>query len=198
MTVALLAALTFAATWWLVRPLPRRQAVPAALLFFIGGLGLYLWLGSPQLPRMLAEYRAREAAMASEIAALERAAREQPETLEHWVKLAEAHNSLQRYGLAAEAYKKAVLLSGGEPNVIFAYARALILSEGGRITPEAKKSLEMVLLQWPGHPESRYFLALERQQAGDKAGAEKEFKALARELPEEHPLHAMIKERRAK
>ena len=100
----------------------------------------------------------------------------------------------QSANLLVAKSRQAVLASNGAPEAILHYAKALILSAGGVITPESKKSLEMVILQSPDNLEAQFLLALEHAQQGDKSLTIKALNRLLPKLPADSPLRAAAEE----
>ena len=97
-----------------------------------------------------------------------------------------------QFSAAANAYKQAVLLSGGNPVFIMAYSRALIMEADGEVTDDAKKSLDIVLVLQPENEEARYFMAVRKLQSGNSREAMTEMKELYKSLADGSPLKAMI------
>ena len=118
-----------------------------------------------------------------------------PMGLYAWLGQPETARLMREYenaGSLSEMYRRAVLKSGGDPALILAYNKALIAEAGGEVSDAAKKGLEMVLTLSPGEPEARYLLAIRTLQEGKTKQAMREMKALYHELPENHPLRALM------
>ena len=112
--------------------------------------------------------------------------------LKAWIELGDSFMETSQFSAAANAYKQVVLLSDGNPVLIMAYARALIMAAGGTVTPDAKKSLDMLLVLQPKNEEARYFLAVQKMQSGDTQTAMSEMKELYKSLANDSPIKAMI------
>lgn len=188
---------TMAVLALLLTPLLRQKNYRAAAAIgsciAIGSLGLYLLLGQPNI---IEEMQFREELQASFSETAERLSTElkqNPKQPKKLVQLGEIWAEMGNYGKAAEAFRQAVLLTRGEPELIFRYAKALTLANGGTVTEDAKKGFEMTLTLLPEHREAAFFLAVERMQAGDKIAAKKQFEALLQQLPPEAPMARMIK-----
>lgn len=161
-----------------------------AILLITGAL--YALAGAPGVIRPEAQRRAEVQAAQPEITRLETALRETPEALHAWAQLGRLHMEIGQYISSAEAYRRAVLLSGGEAGLILQYSKALVFAANGEVTDAAKRGLDRVLAQDARNPEARYFLALHALQQGDVPAAMQGMKALYRELPEDSPLKAII------
>lgn len=146
----------------------------------LGAVLLYLAVGSPTEPGHPFAARESERTAAAQhvgadmAAAIERLAKRletEPDNLEGWTLLARSYVSSGRYQEAAEAYRRAVDLSGNRPDLLGAYGETLIEAAGGLVTPEAQEVLEEVTRLQPDNPGPRFYLGLARIQAGDGRGA---------------------------
>jgi cytochrome c-type biogenesis protein CcmH len=176
---------------WPVRQ-HKRLVLGISLLFFAGAFGIYSLVGSPEIIPLLQERQARLAVLKEIILRDSEAVKVDPKNLKAWIELGQSFAETGQYGAAANAFKQSVLLSGGDPALIMAYAKAMILDADGKVSDHAKKSLEMVLIQQPDNFEARYFVAVRKLQEGKTEEAMKEMKALYHSLPEDSPLKAMI------
>jgi len=161
-------------------------------IFCVGLFGVYALLGSPSVIPLMAEHDAKIAELQKVVVQQSDAVKSNPQDLAAWVGLGQSYMQSGQYKSASHAFKQAVLLSKGNPLIILAYASAMISEAGGTIPDEAKKSLEMVLLQQPENPEARYLLALRMLQDGKTADAMQNMKELYRSLPDDSPLKTMI------
>jgi cytochrome c-type biogenesis protein CcmH len=188
---ALLLSATLLLLLWPLRA-QGRFVFAVCLFFSIGAFGIYSLTGSPEIVPLLKEREAELAMLKDAIVRNSEAVKTDPNNLAAWAALGEAFTQTGQYTAAVNAFKQAVLLAKGEPSLILAYARAMILADGGKVSHRAKKSLEMVLMQQPENPEARYFLAIRKLQDGNTQQAMKEMKTLYRSLPEGSPLKGMI------
>jgi cytochrome c-type biogenesis protein CcmH/NrfG len=76
--------------------------------------------------------------------------------------------------------------------LILAYTKAQVMQADGKVTDEAKKGLEIVLMIQPENPDARYFMALRKLQDGQTSEAMGDMKALYKSLPADSPLKATI------
>lgn len=188
-SVLLLTLLSF--LLWPVRR-HREFCLGVGVLFFAAAFGLYAFIGSPELVPLMEARQERiediKASMAKNSALVE----SDPKNLMAWIALGQAFVETGQWDAAANAFRQAVLLSNGNPELIMAYAKALILGADGQVSDDARKSLEMVLLQEPEHEEARYYLAVRELQDGHTEKAMKMMKALYRSLPDDSPLKETI------
>jgi len=170
----------------------RGFCVAVVAVFLIGGIGLYQFVGAPEIVPLLAKREEKLAILKASITSNSQAVKKDATNLDAWVALGDNFMDTGQYDAAANAYKQSVLLTGGNPLLILAYARATILSDEGKVSDHAKESLQMVLLQEPKNPEAKYFLTLRKLEDGDIQEAMADMKALYASLPEDSPLKAMI------
>lgn len=174
------------------KPQKRIFMILVSVLFIGGGLLLYSMVGAPEILPLIAKREVRLAELKTAITANANAIKENPKNLNAWVEMGDNFMETGQFAAARNVFKQAVLLSEGNPVLIMAYARAMIAEADGKVTDEAKKSLNMVLMLTPNNEEAHYFSAVYKLQTGDTKAAMTEMKALYRTLPETSPLKAMI------
>lgn len=188
-SILLLTLLSF--LLWPVRH-RREFCLVIAVLFFAAAFELYAFIGSPELVPLMEARQERIEDIKASMAKNSALVKFDPKNLTAWVALGQAFVETGQWGAAANAFKQAVLLSNGNPKLIMAYAKALILEADGQVGDNARKSLKMVLLQEPEHEEARYWLAVRELQDGHTETAMKMMKALYRSLPDDSPLKETI------
>lgn len=164
----------------------------AAVFFMGGGLLLYQQFGTPEILPMLAAREEKLSVLKEKITAASAAVQKNPKNLKAWAELGDDFMETSQFSASANAYKQAVLLSGGNPVFIMAYSRALIMEADGEVTDDAKKSLDIVLVLQPENEEARYFMAVRKLQSGNSREAMAEMKELYKSLADGSPLKAMI------
>ena len=157
------------------------RAITAAVIAAalpLGAFVIYLNLGSPELPgQPFAERQAERSqavddpALQTLVAELAEHLRQNPEDLEAWLALAESYIALERYDSAANAYRHAILLAQGRPDLFSVYGESLVLANDGQVTGEARTAFGQALAAAPGEPRARYYLALAEAQAGNPRAA---------------------------
>jgi len=176
-----------------LQELQRKRFILGVSAFFIlAAFSLYAWLGAPGIVPLLAARQEKLAELKKNIVSRSDAVKANPKNLGAWVELGQDFMETGQYPAAANAFKQSVVLSRGNPLLIMAYAQSLILTADGKVTDDAKKSLDMVVMQQPENPEARYYLAVRQLQDGHTQEAMKEMKALYHSLPADSPLKAMI------
>jgi len=161
-------------------------------IFCVGSFGLYYQFGSPEVMPLLAERSEKLAQLKEKITINSELLKKDPKNLKAWVEMGDSFMETSQFKAAANAYKQAILISQGNPELIMAYVHALIIEADGTVTKEAKKSLEMVHLLQPENEEANYFLAMYKMQSGDSKGAMEDMKKLYRSLSDDSPIKALI------
>ncbi len=162
------------------------------LLFCVGGFGLYAQFGTPEILALLSQRDARVAELKEKITTNADLVKKDPENIKAWVELGDSFMETGQFDAAANAYKRAVVISQGRPEFIMQYIHALIIGADGTVTAEAKKSLDMMLILEPRNEEVRYFLAMYKMQSGDTKAAMEDMKTLYKTLPDDSRIKEMI------
>lgn len=171
----------------------RRTFFLIIILFFGGGsLLLYHQFGAPEILPLLAEREKKLLELKEKIIVNSAEVKKDPKNLKAWLELGDSFMESSQFSAAANAYKQAILLSQGKPEIIMGYVHALIIGADGTVTDEAKKSLDMMLILQPKNEQVRYFLAMHKMQSGDTKNAMAEMKALYKSLADDSPIRDVI------
>jgi len=158
----------------------RAGALIVALLVPLLALGMYAWLGSPEL---ITDGAARTAAapashgaggmtMAQAIAKLEERLREDPDNAEGWYMLARSYVAEKQYGNAARAMERVVALEGEkDPNLLLQYADALAMANDGRVAGKPAEFVHKALKLKPDYPEALWLAGIAASQSDNLADA---------------------------
>lgn len=177
---------------WPLRQRYRNFSLAVCLLFFLGGFGIYALVGAPEIVSLMRERDAKIAELKDIITQRAAEVKTDPNNLAAWVELGQSFVETGQYSAAANAFRRAVLISRGNPVLITAYAKSLIMEADGKVTDDAKKSLEMAAMLQPKNPEPRYWLIVRQLQDGKTQEAMKAMKALYKSLPDGSPLKEQI------
>jgi cytochrome c-type biogenesis protein CcmH len=185
------------------RPLPvRRLAMAVAVGVPALVLAVYLTHGAPDLPGFPHPTSAAgplpNLPLADLVAKVEARLRASPDDGDGWDVIAPVYFRLGRFADAAYAYARAVELKGENAKRLAGFAEATIRDADGIVSEAARIACEKILKLEPGRPDARFWLALAKEQDGDRAGAVAAYKALLQDLPATAPgreaLEARIEE----
>jgi cytochrome c-type biogenesis protein CcmH len=117
-----------------------------------------------------------------------------PDDVRGWQLIAPVYMKLGQAAKGAEAYRNLLRLQGPQPELLTSYGEALIFAAGGQVTGDAREALERAVAQDPKLAQARFYLALGKEQSGDRAGAVKAYTDLVTEEPAA-PWAPMVRER---
>ena len=156
-------------------------AIPAASLV------LYLMLGAPGQPgQPLADRIAAtvdQSTTGDLMAKVEARLREHPEDGKGWDVIAPVYLAQGKFQDAASAYATAMRLLGSTVGRLSGFAEARIRADNGIVAEDARKALEAVLAQEPQRKEPRIWLAIAKEQDGNREGAARDYRALLADAP---------------
>lgn len=165
------------------------------LCFALLSVGAYSLLGSPQYI-LWQEAQAERASAAKEKAeALNKKLAEDSENPALHIEMAEAKTDMGQMDEAIAHLKKAVLLSGGHPDVILMLAKAEILKNSGRVNDSAREALRIVLLQNPEALEAQFLLALDAEQNNRLEDAKNLYTLLSKQKKLPEAMHNEVQAR---
>jgi cytochrome c-type biogenesis protein CcmH len=170
------------------RPLSPRALTVAGAAFavfvLVGGGLLYGLLGRPDLASPDAQVAAQpDSSIDRMIAALETQVRETPDDGEMWRILGQAYSQGGRFDDAARAYERGIMLMPQDGRMQSARGEALVQAAGGVVTDDAFAAFQAANALDPAEPRTRYFLALRKDQTGDRDGAMDDWIALLNSAP---------------
>jgi cytochrome c-type biogenesis protein CcmH len=171
---------------------PHVVAMGLAILLPVAALAIYMVEGTPTLPSQPFASRDQGTRVAMQTAMAQAQALEQrlaaaPQDRDGWVELGQRWSELGEDARAADAYGRAIGLSGGDPTLTGRYGEALVGANAGTVTETARAAFEQVLSLRPGDPRARYFLGLANAQAGDDRAALDLWQGLMRDSPADAP-----------
>jgi len=172
-------------------------AIGAALPLL--ALGLYLTYGSPRLPGQPLAARLQDPAsdrnLEALVARVEARLREHPEEGEGWEVIAPVYMGWRRYGDAAQAYAQAIRLLGPSAKRLSGQGQALVLSNNGVVTEDARSALERAFTLDPTLIEPRILLAIAKEQDGQFQAAIEDWRALLSKADGDAPWREMVEKR---
>ena len=164
-----------------------------------GVAGLYLTLGSPDLPgQPLAERMAKAHGEADSIQALfkrvEAHLQQHPEDGRGWEVIAPVYMRLGRYADAAKARDNALRLLGPTEQRQADLGEALVAAENGVVTAQAKEAFDAAIGLDPGNVSARFYEGLAAEQDGSREDAARIWRALLAEAPEGAQWAGLVRE----
>jgi cytochrome c-type biogenesis protein CcmH len=194
------------------RPIPA-QAMPwlalgVVAVVALAAAGLYATMGHPEIPSATAVASNSAAGpgavsgagpqaagtaqhpmgdVTSMIAGLEAKLQQQPNDPQGWQMLAWSYMRTNRPADAAIAYGRAVALDPKNPEYLSAQGEAMVQAADGKIPPEAAAIFRRATAADPTDPRARYFLAMFKDQQGDRNGAMTDWIALLKSAPADAP-----------
>lgn len=179
---------------------PVRIAAATALLFIPAAtLFLYARIGQPDAPDQPLSARLAEKQSQSElqtaIRKIEQHLAANPNDGRGWEILAPVYMKMGKYEEAARAYGEANRTLGDTPDRLTSQGEALVYAAQQEVTAQARAVFQKVLELEPGHPVAQFYLALAREQQGDKDGALKAYAALAQASPPDAPWQPAVRQR---
>lgn len=177
----------------------RRAAAIAALVILpLGPIGLYMALGSPDIPAQPAFARVKtpkgQESIASLVSQVEQHLDRNPTDGAGWELIAPVYMRLGRFGDAVEARRKALTLNGESAVREADLGEALAAQANGVVTAEAKQAFERALAQDGHEPKARYFLGLAEEQDGRSDQAASMWRALLADAPADAPWAPFVRE----
>ncbi len=145
------------------------------------GFGLYLLLGSPRFVDVAgagsvaenphAQGSDKAPTMAEIQEALEKRVKEQPEDAEAWFMLGRLYAGMQRFADAAKAYEQVAKLTDNHPQALIAWADALAMTQGGRLSGKPYELVKQALDQAPDDPTALWLAGQGAREANDYQNA---------------------------
>ena len=177
----------------------RRRVVAASALVAmpIGAIGLYLALGSPDLPGQpltarVAQAHGGNASIEQMFAQVEHHLEQNPDDGRGWEVVAPIYMRLGRYDDAVKARRNALRLLGETAERESDLGEALVARENGVVTGEAKAAFDGALRLDSTDVTARFYSGLAAEQDGRKDEAVRIWRALANDAPQDAPWLASV------
>lgn len=178
------------------------KAIPivVGVLVPILSIALYAYLGSPGIPSRPFAPTAGQIANASTaelIAKVETRLASHPEEWRGWEAIAPIYFRQGRYPEAASAYQRTILLAGATVPRLMGFAEASVLASDGIVSEPARAAYEKVAAMDPNNFEPRFWLALAKEQDGNRQAAAADYRALLAAAPVDAPWRTSVEQRLA-
>ncbi len=117
---------------------------------------------------------------------------ENPNDIEALAALGEASFSIGRTENALDYYRRAVLASGGNMELIGRFAELQVIAAQGIVTEEAYSGFDILYRIQPENLKARFFLGLHAKQQQNTAAQNRYWHGLKEELPANHPWRDVL------
>ncbi|HEY4403166.1 MAG TPA: c-type cytochrome biogenesis protein CcmI [Xanthobacteraceae bacterium] len=174
----------------------RLVAIVALVLLPLGAGGLYLKIGSPELPGQPLSARANETQDQSIdrlMAQVEAHLQANPDDVRGWEVVAPVYLRLGRFDDAVKARRTLLRLGGETAERQADLGEALVGTANGIVTAEAKVAFERAVALDAKQVKGRYFLGLAAEQDGHRAEAVSIWRAMVTDAPEGAPWVGFVR-----
>jgi len=176
----------------------RAAALGALVVLSLLPVGLYVVLGSPNIPGQPAYARGNLPPGRESIATLigqveERLARN-PNDGAGWEVIAPVYMRLGRFDDAVLARRKALALNGETGARYADLGEALVAAANGVVTDEAKTSFARAVAREPQNAKARYFLGLADEQDGNRQAAAAKWRDMLKDAPADAPWIGLVRD----
>jgi cytochrome c-type biogenesis protein CcmH len=181
------------------RSLRRRRAAAVAALIVVLflPLGLYLALGSPNVPGQPAFARVNEPqgnqSIESLVSQVEAHLAKSPNDGAGWEVIAPVYLRLGRFDDAVVARRKSLALNGESAARYADLGEALVAAANGIVTDEAKQAFSSAAGRDPSEAKARYFLGLADEQDGNREAAAARWRAMLQDAPAGAPWIGFVR-----
>jgi cytochrome c-type biogenesis protein CcmH len=175
----------------------RTAIVGAAVLLSLGAPGLYVALGSPNVPAGPAFARVQTAegqqSIAGLISQVEARLAHDPNDGTGWEVIAPVYLRLGRFDDAVQARKRSLLLNGETATRQADLGEAEAAAANGIVTADARAAFERAIALDAHEPKARYFLGLAAEQDGRAEDAASIWRALLTDAPPNAPWQSFVR-----
>jgi cytochrome c-type biogenesis protein CcmH len=178
----------------------RRRFAAVAVLVAIPVIaaGLYLMLGSPELPgEPLASRTAipvQQRSLDGLVAEVEARLEKNPEDGRGWEVVAPVYMRLGRFEEAVKAYRNSLRLNGASAEREADLGESLTAAANGVVTDDAKSAFERALAHQTTLPKARFFLGVAANQDGHNGQAAAIWRQMLQDLKPGSPWIGMVRE----
>jgi cytochrome c-type biogenesis protein CcmH len=179
----------------------RLVAIVALVLLPLGAGGLYLKIGSPELPGQPLSARANDAQDQSIdrlMAQVEAHLQANPDDVRGWEVVAPVYLRLGRFDDAVKARRTLLRLGGETAERQADLGEALVGTANGIVTAEAKVAFERAVALDAKQVKGRYFLGLAAEQDGHRAEAVSIWRGMVTDAPEGAPWVGFVRDELAR
>jgi len=176
----------------------RLVATAAVLAVPLVSWGLYIKLGSPDLPSQPLSVRLAknpaESSVYELVARAEAHLAANPTDGRGWDVLAPVYLRLQRYSDAVSAYRNAIRLDGDSAVRQAGLGEAIANAAGGIVSADAQEAFEAALKLDPANAKASFYLAMGLAQEGRAAEAMAAWRKMQDALPPDSPWRGAVEQ----
>jgi cytochrome c-type biogenesis protein CcmH len=159
--------------------------LPALTFALYAQLGrIDLLSGSPPVAAPEAPHPVSDTAIGQLVETLANRLAVEPNDPRGWMMLGRSYAALKEYPKAVDAYRRARVLVGDQPDLLVAYADALLMASDGRFDPQTVTLIERALEVDAKHVKALWLAGTIAHQQGDYAKALEIWERLAAQAPE--------------
>jgi cytochrome c-type biogenesis protein CcmH len=166
-------------------PVYRSMSIYSAVISAglpVAAVATYLAVGSPAQPSVPFADRAalpiETASVAELIGKVEARLRDNPMDAAGWDALGPVYALQGRFADAADAYAKAMRLSGESPRRLAGFAESAIRAENGIVTDAAREAYVKLAAEDPANLDAMFWIAVAAEQNGDTQAASQGYRAV--------------------
>jgi cytochrome c-type biogenesis protein CcmH len=175
----------------------RMAAILGLVAVLVLPLGLYLALGSPDLPGQPAFARTdaspKGQSIESLVSQVEAHLAKNPNDGAGWEVIAPVYLRIGRYDDAVAAWRRSMALNGENATRYAGLGEALVGTANGVVTDEAKQAFTNAIKRDPKEPKAQYFLGLADEQDGNREGAALRWRAMLEDAPDGAPWIGFVR-----
>jgi cytochrome c-type biogenesis protein CcmH len=176
----------------------RAAIVAAVLVLSLGAPGLYVALGSPDVPGEPAFARVKspegQQSIAGLVSQVEARLARNPNDGMGWEVIAPVYLRLGRFGDAVQARKKSLQLNGESATRQADLGEAEAAAAGGIVTADARAAFDRAVTLDAHEAKARYFLGLAAEQDGRAQDAASIWRSLLADAPSGAPWASFVRE----
>jgi len=179
--------------------LRRRVAAVAALVAVpLVAAGLYLTLGSPELPGQPLASRdttpLQDRSLDRLVANVESHLEKNPDDGRGWEVVGPVYMRLGRFDDAVKARRNSLRINGPSADREADLGESLLAEANGVVTAEAKAAFERALTHDPKHNKARFLLGVAAQQDGQPEKAAAIWRVMLKDIPPGSPWVGMVRQ----
>ncbi len=181
------------------RELSRTSAMALALVVPFLAVGIYMKLGTPELPDFPLEARLKKSPVENKVASLiaraEQRLEKHPNDARGWEIMAPIYLRNKMFAKAKTAYENTIRLQEPNADRLSGLAEAMILGNGGIVSDDVLPILRQAIKMDGNLPKPRFWIGLFYEQTGQLGKADSTYAVLLKETYEGLPWRPTVEAR---